>query len=477
MSQLKSPDKRRRNTRSTSAQKRQTSRPTHARLLAIRVLDRVENSSAFADLALSAALARSRLAPSDRALATELLYGTLRWRGRVDFLLSHVLDRKLSEVESVVRSILRVGAYQVAIMTKIAPSQAVDQTVNCAKVLGAHRAAGFVNGVLRNLSRELKGITFPDLTADPLAHIVSYLSLPEWIADRWINRYGVEEAAALAAASNEKPPLTIRANIRRQSSEKLLQELRGRLSEIKPCQVARHGLVVNGKLIPGQDPGFRNGYFTVQDEASQAVVDLLDPQPGDSVLDVCAAPGTKTTAIAERIQESGHVIAVDRHERRLALVGRDSRRLGLQNIELRCLDSTNQLSQLGTRKFDRVLVDAPCSGLGTLRRNPDARWRVKAEDPSHLAEVQKLLLAAGLDRVKPGGVLVYSTCTLEPEENDQVVDAVLSSRDDSKLTGPENLPVELSGWIDKQGLMRAYPHQTGTDGFFAAQVTVQGEHK
>ena len=245
--------------------------------------------------------------------------------------------------------------------------------------------------------------------------------------------------------------------------------------EVHACPVARYGLTIKGRLIPGEDPAFRNGFFTVQDEASQAVIDLLDPQPGDIVLDACAAPGTKATAIAERVQETGHVIAVDKHERRLALAGRDARRLGLQNIELRCLDTTRQLDELGAIKFDRVLIDAPCSGLGTIRRNPDARWRVKAEDPSRLAEIQKLLLKEGIDRLKPGGVLVYSTCTLEPEENDHVVDAVLSLRRNSRLSGRDDLPATLHDWIDKRGLMRAYPHLTGADGFFAAQITKQEE--
>ncbi|MCH2410257.1 16S rRNA (cytosine(967)-C(5))-methyltransferase RsmB [Myxococcota bacterium] len=475
MNELKPPYKRKPNKRPVSVQRRQNTRPTQARLLAIRVLDRVESSGAFSDLSLSAALARSTLAPSDRALATELLYGTLRWRGRLDFLLAQVLDRKLSEVESVVRSILRIGAYQLAVMTKIPASQAVDKTVNCAKVLGAQRATGFINGVLRNLNRKLESIDFPPLDTDPLAHIVNSLSLPEWIAARWIKRYGAKDAAALAAAANQKPPLTIRTNIRRQSREKLMSKLNDGPYDVQACPVARYGLTIKGRLIPGEDPAFRNGFFTVQDEASQAVVDLLDPQPGDIVLDACAAPGTKATAIAERVQETGHVIAVDKHERRLALVGRDARRLGLQNIELRCLDTTRQLDELGAIKFDRVLIDAPCSGLGTIRRNPDARWRVKAEDPSRLAEIQKLLLKEGIDRLKPGGVLVYSTCTLEPEENDHVVDAVLSLRRNCRLSDRDDLPATLHDWIDKRGLMRAYPHLTGADGFFAAQITKQEE--
>ncbi len=473
MSETQRPRRGRRTERWTPARERPATRPTRARLLTVRVLERVERGGAFADLALSAALARSGLTPEDRALATELLYGTLRWRGRLDFLLSHVLDRDLEKVESVVKSILRIGAYQIAMLDRIPAAHAVDQMVRCARAAGASRASGFINGVLRQLTRELEQIRFPDFETDPLGYIVHHLSLPEWIAVRWIDRHGAEETAALARAANERPPVTIRANPRRQSRDELADSLRERFPEIAACDVASHGLVLGGSLVPGKEPGFRDGCFTVQDEASQAVIDLLDPQVGDRVLDTCAAPGTKATGIAERIGDEGEVMAVDRHERRLALVGRDARRLGLDNLRARCLDATTKLAEVSDTPFDRTLVDAPCSGLGTLRRNPDARWRVRSDDPERLAETQKKLLEAAAEQTRAGGVLVYSTCTIEPEENEAVVDVMLNAESSRlRLADPGRFPEALRPWLDERGFLRSYPHRSGADGFFAARFDV-----
>ncbi len=450
-------------------------RPTRARLLALRVLERVTRGGAYADLALSGALARSGLAPEDRALATELLYGTLRWRGRIDYLLGRVLDRDLEKVEPVVQSILRIGAYQIALMDHIPAAIAVDQMVRCARASGAARASGFVNGVLRRLVRECDTLIPPGLTTDPLSHLVHALSLPEWLAERWLQRFGPEEAAALASACNERPPTTLRANPRRTNREELAAALRDRYPAVEACEVSTLGLRLGKPIHAGQEATFRDGLWSIQDEASQAVIDLLDPQPGERVLDTCAAPGTKANAIAERVGEAGFVLATDRHERRLSLVGRESRRLGLANVRTRCLDASAELEQLRdrhTEAFDRVLVDAPCSGLGTLRRNPDARWRVRPDDPERLAETQRKLLERALPWVRPGGALVYSVCTFEPEECDEVVADFTAAHEGVRVLPKEELPRSLTPWLDDAGYLRSFPHRGGGDGFFAVRFEV-----
>lgn len=444
-------------------------------MLALRVLSRVEQVRAYADLSLHAALARSELAASDRALATELVYGTLRWRGRLDFLLAHVLDGDQSKLEPLVANALRLGAYQIVFGAGRTPPQvAVDESVRCVRAAGAERATGLVNAVLRRLAAEHATIALPDLARDPLGHLTHALSLPPWLAARWLELFGAEEAALLAAASNAIPPLVVRANPLRTDRDALLAELRERFPEAAPCRHARDGIRLGRRGNPALDPAFLAGRFTVQDEASQLVAALLDPRPGDRVLDVCAAPGGKATALAERLGTDaggGEVVALDRHARRLDLVRRHARRLGLAKLRCAVRDATRPLADLASpRGFDRVLVDAPCSGLGTLRRNPDARWRIGPDDPARLAETQLAILRQAAATLVPGGVLVYSTCTLLPEENEASVRTFLAESPDFALAAPEATPAEARPLVGPDGFFRSLPHQHDADGFFAARL-------
>jgi len=449
---------------------RRRSAPTQARLVAARVLERVERARAFADLALQGALGRTELGARDRAFATELVYGTLRWRGRLDFLLGGLLDRPLDSLDPGVRTLLRLGAYQLLFSDSVPDAAAVDQTVRSARALGAERASGYVNAVLRRLAQRRAALPLPALEADPLAHLEHALGLPRWIAERWLDAFGAAEAARLAEASNAAPPLTARANRERVTRDALLAELRTRFPEATPCRFAPDGVVLGHGGQPGADPAFVAGLFTVQDEASQLVVELLAPEPGERVLDACAAPGTKTTAIAERVGPAGLVVALDRSERRLALVGRAARRLGLENVTALARDATLPLAGLAGAPFDRVLVDAPCSGLGTLRRNPDARWRVAPEDPPRLAATQAALLRAAAGVLRPGGTLVYSTCTLLHEENEAVVADFLSREPGFRRADAASLPAALAPLLDSEGALRTLPHRDGSDGFFAVRL-------
>src|SRR5262249_13373340 len=269
---------------------------------------RVQRAGAFADLLLHASLARSPLSAADRAFATEIVYGTLRWRGRIDYLLRRCLDRDLDRLEPLVAPALRLGPYPLVFADRVPASAAVDESVRCVRAVGAERSTGLVNAVLRRLAREHAQIALPSLEDDPLGHLMHALSLPQWIAARWIETFGAEEAAALAAASNEVPPLCVRANPQRVSRDALLDELRVRFPEARGGRHARHGIVLGRGGNPTLDLAFREGRFTVQDEASQLVVDLLDPQSGERVLDACAAPGGKATAIAECIGPEGEVV-------------------------------------------------------------------------------------------------------------------------------------------------------------------------
>jgi 16S rRNA (cytosine967-C5)-methyltransferase len=436
------------------------------------VLERVQRAGSYADLLLNSTLGQSALNVSDRAFATELVYGTLRWRGRIDYLLSKVLDRDLEKLEPLVATALRLGAYQILFSDRVPASAAVDESVRCVRAAGVERATGFVNAVLRRLAAEHETLALPTLEDDALGHLTHALSLPEWIAKRWLELFGPEQAAALARISNASPPLTVRVNRLRSDRDSLLSELRQRFPDATACPVASGGIILGRRGNPALDPAFLDGRFTVQDESSQLAVDLLDPQPGDRVLDVCAAPGGKTTAIAERVGSEGQVLALDRHSRRLDLIQRNARRLGLEvEIKTSSRDATRPLTDLAAESpFDRVLVDAPCSGLGTLRRNPDARWRISEEDPARLAKIQCAILRNAAAVLRPGGVLVYSTCTLLPEENEEVVRSFLSQAEGFALVDRASLPSTLEPVLDDEGFLRCLPQRHDTDGFFAARI-------
>jgi 16S rRNA (cytosine967-C5)-methyltransferase len=453
---------------------RKTAGPTAPRLIAIKVVERVQRAGAYADLALHHALVQSRMPAPDRGLATELVYGTLRWRGRLDYLISQALDRDPTKLEPLVASALRVGAYQLFFSDRIPANAAVDEAVRCVRAMGLERATGFVNAVLRRLAREGKEIPLPGLDGDPMEHLVHTCSLPEWLAKRWLDQYGLEEASKLALAMNEPAPVTIRVNRTVTTREELLAKLSERFPEAKPCRYASDGIVL-GRGDAAHDPAFVSGKFSLQDEASQLVVDLLDPQPGERILDTCSAPGTKTAAIAERLNGEGHVLALDRHERRLRLVGRGIRRLGIGGVATLERDATKSLEDLATDgPFDRILVDAPCSGLGALRRNPDARWRLEPKDLESLALVQRELIESAASVLRPGGSLVYSTCTVTPEENEAIIRGFMATRASWRIADGSSAPESIRDLMGDDGMLRLLPHRHDTDGFFAVRL-VRGD--
>jgi 16S rRNA (cytosine967-C5)-methyltransferase len=454
---------------------RKSAGPTAPRLIAIRVVERVQRAGAYADLALHHALVESRMPSADRALATELVYGTLRWRGRLDYLISKALDRDLAKLEPLVTSAIRVGAYQLFFSDRIPANAAVDEAVRCVRAMGLERATGLVNAVLRRLAREGQNYTLPDIESDPLSHLVHAGSLPVWLAERWLEQYGAEEAAALAAIMNEPAPVTVRVNRTKTSRDAILPELQEDFPDAHACTFSPDGIVLGRKGDIGQHKSFVGGFVSPQDEASQLVVELLDPQAGDRILDTCSAPGTKSAAIAERLAGEGHVLAVDRHARRLGLVGRGVRRLEVGGVATLERDATKSLKDLAEPDgpFDRILVDAPCSGLGSLRRNPDARWRLRPEDLDSLSTVQRAILESAADVLSPGGSLVYSTCTVTPEENEKVIRGFMATRASWRIAQRAEAPESLRPLIDDEGFLRILPHRPESkemDGFFAVRL-------
>jgi len=448
-----------------------TGRRPDPRRLAFDILQRVE-TGAFADRALDETLRKQgTLDARDRGLLTELVYGVLRRRGRLDYALSRHCRQKLSKLEAPVRQILRLGAYQLLELERIPPSAAVNTSVELAKQAGLQRAAGFVNGVLRGLHRGLSQLAWPDRQRDPLAHLQHACSLPRWLARRWLEEYGAGKAVSLAEAQLQPAPLTLRCNTLAIGRDDLLAKLQAEGVTAVPCTYAREGVVLGERR--GLDL-LSPGCFQVQDEASMLVAPLLGAQPGERVLDCCAAPGGKTTHLAALTGNRLAITALDLHPQRVELIRVGVRRLGCEGIEARAWDMTRPPGFLAPESFDRILVDAPCSGLGVLRHNPETRWRRVPESLSELAALQLSILGQASPLLKPGGVLVYSVCTPTAEETGQVVGHFLSEHPEYRCEDLRPLFPHLERLIDDQGAFRAWPAAAGLDGFYAARLRKAG---
>lgn len=405
------------------------------RTLAARVLLRVEKDGSWSTQALDAALQRAKgMDPRDRGLATRLVYGTLAWRRRLDHALAQVVKRPLRKLDAGVLQVLRLGAYQRLLLDDIPAHAAVDTAVRAVGKLGLARAGGLVNAALRRVT-----------DARPPTELADRASLPDWLAQRWSDRLGAERALALGLSLNEPPPGTIRANGDRAALTSLL-EADGR--QVAPTPTASDGLVVTPFAGLVHHESFAAGAWTVQDEASMRVVELLDPQPGERILDLCSAPGGKATHMAAR---GARVDAVELHPHRAELVAQAARRQGLSDrVRVLVADGSEFAA---AEPYDRVLVDAPCSSLGVARRRPEIKWRILPERLPALIELQSSLLAAGLRNTRPGGTLVFAVCSTEPEEGEDVV---------------AGHPVERS--------LRTWPDEGDppSDGFFAARLRRPG---
>ncbi|PKN16665.1 MAG: 16S rRNA (cytosine(967)-C(5))-methyltransferase RsmB [Deltaproteobacteria bacterium HGW-Deltaproteobacteria-23] len=442
---------------------------TSPRQAAYLTLLRIEKERSYADILIDQELQEGGLSGPDRGLYTELVYGTLRKQGTLDHIMSQFSNTPLGKLERSVILLLRLGLYQMFFLDRIPVSAAVNETVNLAKQYSS-RSAGFINAVLRSADRGRDTVSYPDPDKAPAAWLAAKHSQPLWIAEGWLEQLGLAEATKLAAAMSVPPPFTIRANRLKTSRDSLIKVLQAEGVVAVPCQYAPDGLTVTSAISLAGLKSFHDGLFAVQDEASQLAALLLSPQPGDAILDLCAAPGGKATYLAELTGDHCTLTACDRNPRKLALIREVVERLDIKSITVTLLDATKPLEKLGNGLFDRILVDAPCSGLGVIHRNPEGKWWKEPSDPMRLAITQRAILANAALRLKPGGVMVYSTCSTSLEENEQVVENFLKQQRDFMIEPVSKTVPQTLAMQTEQGFFRSWLHKHAMDGFFAARL-------
>ncbi len=439
------------------------------REVAFRALNRVLFEGAYPDLALDVLFRENpHLAGQSTALLTELVYGVVRWLRKLDYVISLFASKvQIKEVQN----ILRLGVYQLLFLDGVPDYASISETVNVAKNIYGKKVGNFVNAVLREVVRKREKIKYPEKENDLIEYLSVEHSFPNWLVKKWLEIFGFDYTDKLCVSMNQVPPLTIRFNSLKTTRIELMEQLENRGIELVPTQLSQYGLRILSKLDPASIPEFHLGHFTVQDEAAQLVSCLLDPKPGERVLDACCAPGGKTTHMAELMQNIGEVVACDINQSRLGLVEAQADRLGIEIIDtVRADASVVNEAKVFQSKFDKILVDAPCSGLGTLRRNPDARWRRTEKDILELSEIQFKILLQTAKMLKPDGVMVYAVCTLMPEENEILCKRFLWENTELEIdSGISSIFQFGSGFLNQDRFFVSDPVLHSTDGFFAAR--------
>lgn len=422
------------------------------REIALEILYKIEEKNAYSNLELNYILEKYNPPKEERNLATQLVYGVLRRKNTLDWLIEKFSQRPLEKMTGWVRNILRLSIYQLIFLDRIPVSAVCNEGVKLAKKRGHLGVSKFVNAILRSIVRSLDNLPWPS-EANLAQYIAIKYSHPQWMVERWLERLGKETTIALCEANNENPPLTIRTNTLRITREQLLGKLEQDGVNTEVIDLAPEAIRLLGASSLTKLSSYQDGLFQVQDVSSMLAAHLLDPQPGEIVLDACSAPGGKTTHLAQKMNNQGRIIANEFHKHKIGLIEENCQRLGITMVETRVGDARH-LADSYQGRMDRVLVDAPCSGLGVLRRKPDARWKKKVEDIIELNKLQLAILESAAQCVKPGGVLAYTTCSIEPEENQEILQAFLAGNQEFKLVKSVQL----------------YPQDYNTDGFFLSRL-------
>ncbi|MWV45130.1 16S rRNA (cytosine(967)-C(5))-methyltransferase RsmB [Paenibacillus sp. HJL G12] len=448
---------------------RQSNLRTSARELAMDVLTRVEQEGAYSNLQLNSALQRASLSREDTGLATELVYGTVSRLNTLDYFLERFVAKGLKKLQPWVRSLLRLSLYQMMYLDRIPPHAVVNEAVNLAKRRGHQGISGMVNGVLRNILRNREKLVLPDDLL-PAERIALKHSHPRWLVERWISQYGEVKAEAICSANNEPPSVSVRVNRTMISRDEMLSEMKETGLDAEPSTLSPEGILVYSGGNMALTDWYRDGQISVQDESSMLVGGAVGPAPGMKVLDCCAAPGGKTAHMAELMKDQGEIIANDLHEHKRKLIGEQAERLGLDSIHTVTGNAMELVRNYPAGSFDRILLDAPCSGLGVIRRKPDLKWTKTAEDIGEIASLQRELLDSVSSLLRVGGILVYSTCTIDPEENEGTVQHFLKSHPDFRVAQDSSVEWAKLHADNQCAGVQILPQDYHSDGFYIARL-------
>ncbi|WP_144556682.1 16S rRNA (cytosine(967)-C(5))-methyltransferase RsmB [Bacillus pumilus] len=444
---------------------------SNVREVALDALIKLEQNQAYSNLLLQSVMKDKDLADQDKPLLTELVYGTLQNKLALDYMLAPFV-KKPQKVAPWVMQLLRMSLYQMVYLEKIPDRAAIHEAVELTKKRGHKGISSLVNGVLRSVQRE--GVPAFDDIKDPVNRLSIETSHPLWLVQEWVQSYGFEEAESMCRIHLVPPKQTLRVNRIKTDRAALKQKLLDAGIETELGDLSEDALkLMKGSIV--STSSFQEGYVTIQDESSMLVARALDPQPGETVLDACAAPGGKSTHIAERMNDEGQIVSLDLHEHKVKLIKQAAKRLNLTQIEAKALDARKAKEEYSEASFDRILIDAPCSGFGVIRRKPDMKYTKSPEDSARLATIQQAILNETAPLLKPGGTLVYSTCTMDPTENQQVIHAFLQEHQDFEpdLSLNERLPEQVAPFV-QNGSVQILPHYFGTDGFFICSMRKKG---
>lgn len=431
---------------------------------AVKILNRIDRSDAYLDKLLDAELRSDDLNELDKGLMNEIVTGVVRWQMKLDWVLTGFFHGNFTKAETNIKNALRVALYQILFLDKVPQSAAVNEGVEFIKRLRGQKIGDLVNAVLRNIIRNIENIRYPDPNEDKIRYLAVIQSHPMWIVNKWVARFGYEEAEKLLSSNNRRPDLTLRVNRLKIAFDYFLSQLSQKQIQFTRSTYLDNFVRVQHMAGIGGSEMFRQGFFSVQDESGGMAVELLDPQPGERIIDLCSAPGGKTTFIGELMKNVGEIVSIDRYETRLNMVKNATTRLGIANAHFLVADAATVQIPLA----DKVIVDAPCSGLGVLAKKPDAKWRREPEDIRDLVKLQRSILENATTLVKPGGCIVYSTCTTEPEENIELIRDFLSNHQDLSIEPPgEIIPKEV---VTPDGYIETFSHRHGMDGSFAVRL-------
>lgn len=446
-------------------------RKKNPRAISLEILNRIEETDRHPDDLLSDSFKRYRhLTPLDRAFLTELTYGVLRWRERLDWIVRRFSKVPFEKIDFEISSILRLGLYQIFFLTRTPASAAVNESVELAKKIRGKGGGGFVNAILRTAIREKEEISYPDMEKDPAFYISIVQSHPLWLIRRWVEELGVRETLRVCEANHRISGLTLRTNTLKMSRGDLIEKLREKGLNPLPSSFSEEGVLLRDPPPTSELPFLKEGLYLIQDEASQLVTSILGPKPGERILDACAAPGGKTTHMAQRMENQGEIHALDLNREKLNRIEEGCRRLGIKIVKTAKGDATRPLAFFKGLEFDRILADVPCSGFGTLRKNPDLKWRRGEKDIGRLSQLQSSVLKNLSGYVKEGGILVYSTCTVFHEENEDVIEGFLAQHPAFQLDQMVEVLPEKCHFLIRNGFFKTFPPRDEMDAFFVARL-------